>query len=170
MGFEEAINRLKKRTEAYDLNILVWGPGKDAGEHFEKRLKIKREISHCFNNADIRFSEELDLTGMLPGIDQLEFPAQELWHLSACDLCVVLDTSKGAGEEIAHFVGSQHAHKLLILTHERYESLTNFPAALRKHQNQMFYSDEEYFTCNLVEQVLTRIKTIALGKLSGMKV
>jgi hypothetical protein len=170
MGFEDAINRLKKQTEACDLNILVWGPGRDAGEHFEKRLKMKQEISKSFRNADIRFSEDLEMDAVLPGIGRLGFPDQELWHLSACDMCIVLDTSVGAGEEIAHYVGTNHAYKLLILTHEKYENSTSFPRSLRKHQNQLFYNDQEYLTCRLVEQVLTRINTVALGKLSGIKV
>lgn len=170
MGFEEAISRLKKQTEACDLNILVWGPGIDAGEHFEKRRKIKQEISDIFRNADIRFSEDLEIDGVLPGIEQMGFPAQELWHLSACDLCVVVDTSRGAAEEIAHYLGTHYAYKLLILTHKKYEFSTGFPSSLRKHQNQVFYDDQEYVTCSLVEKVLTRINTIALGKLSGIKV
>lgn len=170
MGFDEAINRLKRQTESCELNILVWGPGQAAAEHFEKRQKIEQEINKCFHNADVRFSESLDLTSILPGIDQVDFPAQELWHLAACDVCVVLDTSKGAGEEIAYYVGSQHAHKLLILSHEKHKSSTGFPAALRKHQNQVFYNDQQYDSCNLVEHVLTRIKLVALGKLSGIRI
>lgn len=170
MSFDEAIKRLKRQTEAYELNILIWGPAKGSHEHFEKRQKIKREVNKCFYNADVRFSENLDLTDSLPGIDQLDFASQELWHLAACDLCIVLDTSVGAGEEIAYYVKSQHAHKLLILTHEKYKSSTGFPAALRKHQNQLFYSDQQYDSCNLVEQVLTRIQIVALSKFTGIMV
>ncbi|MCI0491240.1 MAG: hypothetical protein L0229_32010 [Blastocatellia bacterium] len=170
MSFDEAISRLDRQAAAYELNILVWGPGKDSGEHFEKRQKIRREINKCFYNADIRFSEDLDLTESLPGIDELDYSAQELWHLAACDICIVLDTSIGAGEEIAYYIRSQHAHKLLILTHEKYKLSTNFPAALRKHQNQLFYDDQQYDSCNLVERVLTRVKTVALGKLIGMRI
>src|SRR5207253_790374 len=103
MGFDQAINTLKKRSEACELNILVWGPGSASGEHFEKRKKLKNEISKCFPNADIRFSEDFDLSASLPGIELSGIAAQELWHLAACDVCVVLDTSTGAGEEIAYF-------------------------------------------------------------------
>lgn len=170
MSFEESINRLRKLAENYELNILIWGPGRESIEHFEKRQKIKHEISRCFHNADVRFSEDFDLSDALPGIAQLDLSAQELWHLAACDVCVVLDTSKGAGEEIAYYVRSQHAHKLLILTHEKYLSSTSFPAALRKHQNQVFYNDHQYDSCNLAEQVLTRIKVVALGKIIGMRI
>lgn len=169
MGFDEAINRVKKRTEACDLNILVWGPGRDAAEHFEKRQKIKQEISRSFPNADVRFSEELDLGSALPGIEETDLADQELWHLAACDVCVVLDTSKGAGEEIAYYTRSQGAYKLLILTHKKYASSTSFPSALRKHHNQLFYDDQQYDTCNLVDHVLTRVKIVALGKLIGLR-
>jgi hypothetical protein len=170
MGFEEAIKRLKRQTEACDLNILVWGPGKSASEHFEKRKKIREEVCKCFPNADVRFSEDLHLDETLPGLDEKDFAAQEIWHLAACDVCVVLDTSRGAGEEIAFYSRSPDAHKLLILTHEKYEFVTSFPAALRKNQNQLFYDDQQYDTCNLVEHVLSRIRTVALGKLGGFRV
>jgi hypothetical protein len=170
MGFDEAINNLKKRCDGCELNILVWGPGKDATEHFEKRRKIKEEIGRCFPNADIRFSEEFDLSGALPGIDVWDFATQEAWHLAACDVCVVLDASKGPGEEIAYYRRSLDAYKLLILTHEKYKSSSGFPSALRRHQNQVFYDDHQYETCTLVEHVLTRLRIVALGKLTGYRV
>jgi hypothetical protein len=171
MSFEEAITRLKRRTEGCELNILVWGPGPSGGnEHFAKRQKIKQEIIQCFRHADVRFSEELDLSKTLPGIDQRDLGLTELLHLAACDVCVVLDASKGAGEEIAHFVRSPDAYKLLILTHERYASGTSFPAALRQHQNQLFYDDHQYATCTLVEHVLTRITIVAFAKVNGYRV
>lgn len=157
-------------TDSYELNVLVWGPGEGSPEHYAKRLKIEHELRNCFRNADVAFSETLNLSEALPGAEHLTIPQQELWHLSVCDICVVLDTSKGAGEEIAHFVGSDLAYKLLILTHERYRGATSFPAALRANENQIFYSDHEYESCSLVERVLTRARTVALGKLFGMRV
>jgi hypothetical protein len=170
MSFKEDIKQLAQLTEACSLNILVWGPSETVPEHGEKRLKLHNEVRKCFRNADVRFSESLNLSDSIAGGDQLTIPEQELWHLAACDVCVVLDTSKGAGEEIAHFVNLQLAHKLLILTHERYKNSTSFPAALRAHQNQMFYTDLEYESCSLIECVLTRVRTVALGKLFGMRV
>lgn len=165
MSFEEVFKQLEQLTEAYKLNILIWGPAEAVPEHGEKRLKIQSEVRKCFPNADVQFSETLNLAESVPGGDQLTIPQQELWHLAACDVCVVLDTSKGAGEEIAHFVDSMLAYKLLILTHERYQGSTSFPAALRAHQNQLFYSDMEYVSCSLVESVLARLRTVALGKI-----
>lgn len=170
MSFLDSFRRVQQLTEACDLNILVWGPGSGAGEHFEKRRKIQDEVKKCFRNADVSFSEELNFSDAMPGGDQLTIPQQELWHLAACDVCIVLDTSKGAGEEIAHFVGSHMAYKLLILTHEKYRTLNTFPRAIREHQNQVFYTDSQYETCSLVEFVLTRIRTVALGRLMQIKV
>jgi hypothetical protein len=170
MSFHDEIQRLAQIVEAYQLNILVWGPAETVPEHGEKRLKLQNEVRRCFHNADVRFSENLNLAESIVGSDQLTIPEQELWHLAACDVCVVLDTSKGAGEEIAHFVGSHLAHKLLILTHERYRNSTSFPAALRANQNQLFYTDTQYVSCSLVEIVLTRVRTVALGKLFGKRV
>src|SRR6266404_7546028 len=141
MAFREAIKQLVQLTEAYSLNILVWGPSEAVPEHGEKRLKLQNEIRKCFRNADVRFSENLNLAESLLGGEQLSIPQRELWHLAACDVCVVLDTSKGAGEEIAYFSRSQHAYKLLILTHENFAETTSFPSALRRHHNQLFYDD-----------------------------
>lgn len=170
MSFKEDLKRLAQITEACSLNILVWGPSESSPEHGEKRLKIQDEIRKCFRNAEVLFSENLNLADSIAGSEQLTIPEQELWHLAACDVCVVLDTSKGSGEEIAHFVSSQLAHKLLILTHERYQKSSSFPSALRANQNQMFYNDSQYESCSLVEYVLTRVRTVALGKLFGMRV
>ena len=170
MSFKEKIQQLAYLTEAYNLDILVWGPSETVPEHGEKRLKLQGELRKCFRNADVRFSENLNLAEMVSGGDQLTIPEQELWHLAACDVCVVLDTSTGAGAEIAHFVKSRDANKLLILTHERNKDSTGFPAALRTHQNQLFYTDVEYTSCSLIEAVLTRARTVALGKMLGMHV
>jgi hypothetical protein len=167
MSFKERFRHILHMTDSYELNVLVWGPGEGSSEHYEKRLKIQRELRSCFRNADVTFSENLNLSEVVPGAEELSIPEQELWHLKACDICVVLDTSKGAGEEIAHFVASHLAYKLLILTHERYRDSTSFPAALRKYENQIFYSDEEYDSCSLVAHVLARARTVALCKLEG---
>lgn len=144
MAFEEGIEQLENYVKVTKLNILVWGPGEGGGEHYEKRKKIRQVMQENFPKADVRFSEEESLKKIVPGAEDLSTPDQELWHLGACDVCVVLDTSKGAGEEIAHFTNSTEAYKLLIFTHERYRGSTGFPAALRKYNNQIFYSEEEY--------------------------
>jgi hypothetical protein len=170
MSFKDGIKQLAQLTEAYSLNVLVWGPHEATPEHGEKRVKLQNEIRRCFPNAEVLFSENLNLLASLSGADQLTIPEQELWHLAACDICVVLDTSKGAGEEIAHFVSSLLARKLFIFTHEQFKDSTSFPAGLRASQNQVFYTDSEYETCSLIDYVLTRLRTIALGKLFGMHV
>lgn len=168
MPFEERFRQLQTFVETMELNVLVWGPGQGAAEHFAKREKIRQEIKKHFPRTDVRFSEELE--GLLQGAADLSLPEQELWHLAACDVCVVLDTSKGAGEEIAHFSDSAWAHKLLILTHEQYKDVSSFPASLRKNQYQLFYTNEEYDSCSLVERVLVRVRRVALGKLGKLLV
>lgn len=166
MSFEDRIGEIVSLSEAMKLNVLVWGPGAAAAEHYAKREKIRQEIKNAFKNADVRFSE--DLEGKLPGSKDLTLPEQEFLHLAACDICLVLDSSKGAGEEIAHFTGSVFAHKLMILTHEKYKGVTSFPASLREYENQLFYSDEEFDHCHLVDRVLTRIRLLAIGKMGRL--
>jgi hypothetical protein len=99
----------------------------------------------------------------------LSTPEQEAWHLAASDLCIVLDTAKGAGEEIAHFTGSKDAYKLLVCTDEKYKNVNSFPAELRKYAVQIFYTEEEYRLCSLVERAITRLDQRALGSLLGFR-
>ena len=154
-------------SEAIRLNILIWGPGRSSAAQYAKREKMRQQIKEAFSNADVRFSEEL--MDMMPGGSEgLSIPEQELLHLAACDVCFVLDVSKGAGEEIAHFINSGFGHKLVILTHEKYKDVSSFPAALRKYGNQMFFNDEEYERCHLVNRVVSCVRIRAVGKLGRL--
>ena len=169
MTFKDKIQRLERFAHQVELDVLVWGPGAGAPQDNAKRQKIRDSISAQFPVAEVRFSEELVASAgdLANGLDTLPLPEQELWHLAASDVCVVLDTSKGSGEEIAHFSGTPHCCKLLVFTHEQYSNANSFPAELRKKVEQRFYTDEEYESCNLVAKVLKHIETIALGKLSS---
>lgn len=167
MSFEERIDEILSLSEAMKLNVLIWGPGKSAGQHYVKREKMRQQIKDCFVNADVQFSEHLMETAHA-GIEGLTIQEQELLHLAACDICFVLDTSKGAGEEIAHFINSGFGHKLVILTHENYKDTTSFPAALRKYGNQLFFTDEEYEHCHLVDRVISRVRILSIGKLGRL--
>jgi hypothetical protein len=146
------------------MNILIYGPSVEA-VGLAKREAMRKRLSEYFTGADIRLGEDGELTNLPKGGESLRLQERELWHLWACDVCVVLDASKGAGEEIAYFTRTPLAHKLFILTDERYRGATTFPAALRRHQNQEFYTAEEYVSCNLIQRVLVRVKQVALGKL-----
>lgn len=168
MAFEDQIQKIKLQVYALPVNVLVWGPGQVGGEGYEKRLQIQRKLQERFPNADIRFSEELALSRVLPGKD-LELHEEELWHLAACDVCVALDTSRGVGEEIAHFSTSIYAYKLWILSNRKYEDSSSFPASLRRHRNQIFYTNEEYESCSLLDRVVTRVEQVALGMIAGLK-
>src|SRR5207249_4771319 len=98
-----------------------------------------------FPNAEVVFSEDLNaMPDAAWSKPDLKLREKELWHLGASDLCIVLDTLKGAGEEIAHFVESRFCFRLMILTHQRYQFVTTFPSELRHGHNQMFYTDDEY--------------------------
>lgn len=166
MPFEDRFDQILRAAESTNLNVLIWGPGSQAAEHFQKREKIRNELRARFRNADVRFSE--DLEGASPALKDLSLPEQELLHLAACDVCVVLDTSKGAGEEIAHFSKSAFARRLLILTNEKYKNVHSFPAALRGYGNQLFFSDQEYLACDLVQRVVNRVAVVAFNKISGL--
>jgi hypothetical protein len=105
---------------------------------------------------------------VVPGRGEITPAQEELWELGACDVCIALDTSAGVGQEIAHFVNTIWAHKLLILTHEKYKTSTSFPASLRENHNQLFYSDAEYDSCTLCGRVLEHAKQVALSKFARM--
>ena len=64
---------------------------------------------------------------------------------------------------------SQYGTKLIILTHEQYKDASSFPASMRKYGYQLFYSEEEYEECSVVERVLTRLRQVALEKLSHLR-
>jgi hypothetical protein len=167
MPFDETIEQIISLSEAIKLNILIWGPGKSSSAQYAKREKMRQQIKDAFINADVRFSEEL--MDMMPvGSEGLSIPEQELLHLAACDVCFVLDVSKGAGEEIAHFINSGFGHKLVILTHEKDKDVSSFPAALRKYGNQLFFNDEEYERCHLVNRVVSCVRIRAVGKLGRL--
>ncbi len=166
MSFKEIARQVEHSLQALELNVLIWGTGEGYSEHYAKRVKIRQEVRQTFHRADVQFSE--DLGGLVLGADYLSLYEQELWHLAICDACVVLDTSKGAGEEIAHFINSRYAHKLLIFTHVSQKDVSTFPASLRKAQNQFFYSDQEYEDCSLVKHVLARLMQVALLKMSRL--
>jgi hypothetical protein len=160
-------------SKALPLNILVWGSGKNNAVHYAKRVKIRDELATQFSNASVHFSEDPavleELKKTVSSADNLTIPEQELWHLGACDICIALDTTEGVGQEIAHFVNSPWSYKLLILTNEKYKASTSFPAMLRENKCQIFYSDLDYTSCNLVGHVVARVMQASLGKLAGLK-
>jgi hypothetical protein len=161
MTFRDKIADLERIVAAVPVHILVWGPGDTAGPDWEKRKKIRETLTREFPNAQIAFSEDLPDD---PSGSDLTLQERELWHLSVSDITIVLDTSKGPGEEIAHFTRTTMSRKLFILTNERYKAVKGFPAALREHENQVFFNDGEYTSCSLIERVLRRAKQVALNK------
>lgn len=165
MNFRDKIERLKQQAALEELAILVWGSGAGDRRNYEKRVKIKDNLNSLFPNADVHFSED-DEIKELSGGDELTAPERELWQLGACDVCVVLDTSIGPQSEIAHFCNSKFAYKLLILTHERHKGTDSFASQLRENLNQIYYTDEEFDSCNLVQRVIIRVQQVALDKLS----
>lgn len=166
MPFKDQINQIQALLSQATLAILVWGSGAGSPKDYEKREKIRRVLADFFPRAEVKFSEDRDLREVIPGRGEITVAQEELWELGACDMCIALDTSAGVGQEIAHFVNTIWAHKLLILTHERYKGSTSFPASLRESQNQIFYSDAEYDSCSLCGRVLEHAKQVALSKFS----
>jgi hypothetical protein len=159
--FEDEFERLKHMVVWTPLKVLVWGPGPAATRVHEKRVRIRDLIRDTFPNADVRFSEDLPAIvddGVLSQRDQ------ELWHLAACDLCVVLDVSEGPSSEIATYCDTRDAYKLFILTPDRYRDSNSFPADLRKHKVQAFFSDQEFDECKLVEKAVERARQIAMKR------
>ncbi len=165
MGFDRNIRQVEQRASEASLAILVWGPGRDDAALYVKREKIKDRLATEFPNVEIRFSEDQELDKMIQGSAHLSVPEKEIYHLAACDVCVVLDASKGAGEEIALFSLSRLSEKFFILTHEQYRDVDSFPAQLRKYHNQVFYTDEEFVSCNMVERVVTHVRIEATRRL-----
>lgn len=148
------------------LAIIVWGSGVGYPEDYEKRVKIRSVLQDYFINAEVKFSEDEDLRDLVPGRGEIGFPQEELWELNVCDVCIALDTSEGVAQEIARFVNTALSYKLIIFSHEKYKGSSSFPASLRDKQNQQFYSDYEYSSCDVTKRVLTHVQQVALTKLS----
>jgi hypothetical protein len=163
MTFHDRYNELDRLLYNATLNILVWGSAPDSGTHGRKRQDVRAKLTATFPYADVRFSEDLQ---NLPGYSGLTQTERELYHLGLSDICIVLDTSAGPGEEIAHYTGSPYAKKLFVLTHERYQGVETFPAAIRKAALQEFYSQTEYDTCNVIARIIDRVKHVAFGRIS----
>jgi len=160
---------MNDKVDQLPLDILVWGAGKKGGPAYKKRVELRKRLKEHFGRADVKFSEEITKD---PDLKETPFASadllphqRELWHLAACDVCIVLDASKGSGEEIAHFSGTLAAHKLLVFTDEAYKRVKSFPASLRRCGNQHFYSQDEFDSCNLIGRVLTLVRHVALAKL-----
>lgn len=168
MPFSDRKRQIDRLIEAVELNVLVWGPGPGGGEHYAKRVQVRERIQSAFRYAEVFFSEELDKLNFIEGAEVLSLAERELWHLATGDICVVLDTSAGAAAEIAYFLGSPYGRKLLILTHEQYQNTTSFPGALRAQGNQLFYTNDEYTSCQLSEKIIARLRQIALNKMGGL--
>lgn len=168
MAFDEQIAKLWNNVRLVELAILIWGPGSDPlDQHYLKRQKLRETVKNTFPNCDVQFSESIDLSAAVPGGSTLPSSTQEFWHLAVSDMCVVLDTAKGPGEEIAYFAKSPYAHKLLILTHEKYGDVPSFPSSVRSGLNQLMYTDNDYESCELVASVVGRLAHLALLKLIG---
>lgn len=88
------------------------------GSGLDKREQIKQRLKDTFKRSEVKFSEELSADPKFKktplGTKDLLPHKQELWHLALCDVCVVLDTSVGPGEEIAHFVETKYGYKMFI--------------------------------------------------------
>lgn len=168
MSFASNIKILEALLSGSSLAILVWGSGQGSPKDYEKREKIRTTLKEFFPHADVKFSEDSDLRDLVPGRGGISIPQEELWEFAACDVCVALDTGIGVGQEIARYANTVFAYKLLILTHEKYKDLETFPAALRENQNQLFYTEEEYDSCDVCSRVLEHVKQVALAKLAGL--
>src|SRR5262249_15735503 len=163
MSFDDRYKELDRLLLNATLNILVCGSAPDTPTHGRKPQEVKALLMASFTYDDVRLSEDLE---NLPNYSGLSQPERELYHLGLSDICIVLDTSAGPGEEIAHFTNSPHAKKLFVLTHERYQRAQSFPAAIRKATLQEFYSQAEYDTCSVIARIVDRVKHIAFGRVS----
>jgi hypothetical protein len=166
MTFRDRIRELDPLLQAISLNVLVWGPAPGAGPDGKKRQDVRDRLTATFPHSDVVFSEEL--ADLPPDSPDLSLPDRELYHLTLSDICIVLDTSAGAAAEIAHFTRSKQSKKLYILTHEKYKGVATFPAAVRQRGYQVFYSQTEYDSCNLIGRIIARVKYVALGRATDL--
>ena len=163
MNFEkrhlEQISHIKNTTE---ICILIWGSGINS-EHYEKRLKLKQELKSEFVKAEVFFSEDTDLDKKFDRVNgsynYMPQHSKQQFQMDACDVCIVLDTSKGPAEEIAFALSNpKNLLKLFILTPERHKGNNSFSSKTREgFPFHSFYTQEEYDKCNLVQRAMAHI-------------
>jgi hypothetical protein len=161
--FDESLSRWRTRVREFSITVLIWGPGRsDPG--YRVRVKIRQILQRTFKKADVRFSED-DRFLQDNWLSQLPLQDQELWHLAAADVGIVLDTAKGAGEEIAHAARyPQLAQKLFVCTPRKYKGRSSFPSAIRSQLRQVFYDDRDGHKA-LLDQVIAHVAHVAFLKM-----
>lgn len=160
MGISERSKKVMERALAEEVVVLVWGPGPTDAAGHAKRRQILDALRDLLPKREVYFSEDPDLDKKLD-TEGWPVPDKELLHLASCHLCVVLDTSKGSGEEIAHFA-DLYPDRLYVLTHEKFKGVTSFPASIRENLNQDFFSEDEFVSCGVVKRAVERARRTAL--------
>jgi|ERR1041384_3042394 hypothetical protein len=144
------VGRVLRRLKCRELMILVWGPGK-RDPAYTKRKDIRRELQSQFPNAAVHFSEDERLRCLTRG-KVLRLSQEELLQAMAADLIFVLDSSKGAGEEIARYSAYPFiARKMVVLSHERFRGVPSFATDVRVPLAVEWFSDNDYDSCHLAK-------------------
>lgn len=162
-AYRRRIQQVRRGLRASsELVIFVWGPG-EANEGSEKRTQLRDELRNLYEMSGVYFSEDADVVDATPGAEDLSFHERERWHLAAADLCIVLDTSAGPREEIAHFASHPRANRLVIFTPENLKDARGFPANLRERLRQLYFTPQEWKSCNVVARAINIVDNEALA-------
>ena len=148
------------------LTILVWGPGPQGGDLYNKRLQIRGQLRSIGIAA--LFSEEINVVGNYP---ELSAKANEMCQALAADFIIVIQSSPGSTAEVHDFAGfiEDIGRKMLIFIDERAQDGYSFTGALR--ELKVRYNCVETFSypkdieeCNLMQAVQDKVRMLQLTK------
>lgn len=163
MIWDDKFEKIRQEAMKVSLAILVWGPGQNSGDGYQQREKMRSSLQRYFPHAAVHFSEDEE---MWKGkwFEKLHYTDQELIHLAACDVCVVLATSDGPKAEIAHYLPTPYVRKFLVLIHEKEKDSHGFLQGLRSKENvlEVHFKDEDYTSGDLIQLALPHLCNIAL--------
>lgn len=151
----DRFKQIIRKIRLGDHLILIWGSSPSDKKHYKVRREIRKAIQKEFPHAKVFFSEDRnfhkEVIAILPAFHNIGVVHQEIVHLWACDFGIAMDTSAGPAAEIAVMVGSSLGSKLYVLTHKRFKGIKSFPAAVRKHTNQKYYTDKQFKSSKLTK-------------------
>jgi hypothetical protein len=146
-AFLEKIEKQIEERNKLNFFILVWGSGKSNQPAFKKRKKMAEKLSKEFKRENIIMSED---KGLQPYTRRLGDIVSESIQVDAADFIIILDTSIGPHLEAQEYF-HKISHKSIVICNDRYAKEVSFASNLRYKYNLVWFKDEEFQKCKLVD-------------------
>jgi len=147
--FLEKIKQQIEERNKLDFFILVWGSGKSNQQAYKKRKKMVKELSKEFKRENVIMSEDRELQSYTRRMGDI---VSESIQVDAADFVIILDTSIGPTLE-AHEYFHKISNKSIIICSDMYAKERSFASNIRYKYNLVWFKDDEFQECNLVDAV-----------------